>query len=81
MTIRDLLRAFEGKTKIDVQLETVNPFNKSDVIYNSLYFGEIRGVDKISLTNYMEARIVETKLCIDEKGNPFISALMEGSVL
>lgn len=81
MTIRDLLEVFEGKTKIDVQIETVNPFNKSDVIYNSLYCGEIRGVDKISLTNYMEARIVEAKLCIDEKGNPFISALMEGTVL
>lgn len=81
MTIGDLLEFFEGKTKIDVRIVTVNPFNKSDLIYNSLYCGEIRGVDKISLINYMGARIVEAKLCIDEKGNPFISALMKGSVL
>lgn len=81
MTIRDLLEFFEGKTKIDVKIVTVNPFNKSDLIYNSLYCGEIRGVNKISLINYMGARIVGAKLCIDEKGNPFISALMTGSVL
>ena len=81
MTIRDLLGVFEGKTKIDVQMETVNPFNKSDVIYNSLYCGEIRCINKISLTNYMGAYIMEAKLCIDEQGHPFISALMEGSVL
>lgn len=81
MTIRDLLKFFEGKTKIYVQMETVNPFNKSDVIYNSLYCGEIRGIDTISLAGYMEARIGEAKLCIDKQGHPFISALMKGTVL
>lgn len=81
MTIRDLLEVFEGKTKIYVQMETVNPFNKSDTIYNVLYCGEIRGVDRTSLANYMKSPIMEAKLCIDEKGNPFMSVLMEGSVL
>lgn len=81
MTIRDLLNVFEEKTKIYVQMETVNPFNKSDVIYNYLYCGELRDVDRISLIDYMEVRIMEAKLCIDDQGHPFISALMEGSVL
>lgn len=81
MTIRDLIENFERNTIIFVEMKIANPFSKSDVIYNVLYSGEIRCVDKISLTNYMEARIVEAKLCIDKKGNPFISALMEGTVL
>lgn len=81
MTIRDLLEVFEGKTKIDVQMETVNPFNKSDVIYNSLYCGEIRGVDRTSLANYMKSPIMEANLYISIEGYPVIGVLMGGSVL
>ena len=81
MTIRDLLEVFEGKTKIYVQMETVNPFNKSDVIYNLLYCGEIRGVDRTSLANYMKSPIMEANLYISIEGDPVIGVLMEGSVL
>lgn len=81
MTIRDLINTFDGTTEILVHMETVNPFNKSDVMYNYLYDGELRGVDRLSLNNYMEVPIKEAKLCIDEGGHPFISALMKGSVL
>ena len=81
MTIRDLLEVFEGKTKIYVQMETVNPFNKSDTIYNVLYCGEIRGVDRTSLANYMKSPIMEANLYISIEGDPVIGVLMEGSVL
>lgn len=81
MTIRDLLEVFEGKTKIYVQMKTVNPFNKSDVIYNLLYCGEIRGVDRTSLANYMKSPIMKANLYISIEGDPVIGVLMEGSVL
>lgn len=81
MTIGDLIKLFNGKTKIYVQMETVNPFNKSDTIYNLLYCGEIRGIDRTSLANYMKSTIMEANLYISIEGDPVIGVLMEGSVL
>ena len=81
MTIGDLIELFDGKTKIYVQMETVNPFNKSDTIYNLLYFGEIRGIDRTSLTNYMRSPIMKVELYNSIEGDPTIGVLMEGSML
>lgn len=81
MTIGDLINNVDGATEMHVQMKTVNPFNKSDLIYNTLYCGEIRGVDKDSISIYMNTFIEEAKLCIDEEGHLFISVLMEGTVL
>lgn len=80
MTIGDLINIFDGTTNILVQMETINPFEHSEVIYNHLYCGEIKDIDRVSISSYMEKSIKEAKLCVDEGGHPFISALMEGLV-
>lgn len=81
MTIRDIIETFDGRTKIYVQMKTVNPFNKSDTIFNFLYCGEIRGVDRTSLADYMKSPIMKANLYISIEGDPVIGVLMEGSVL
>lgn len=81
MTIRDLIETFDGQTKIYVEMKTANPFNKSDTIYNLLYCGEIRGIDRTSLANYMESPIMKANLYISIEDDPVINVLMEGSVL
>lgn len=81
MTIGDLIKVFDGKTKIYVQMATANPFNKSDTIYNLLYCGEIRGIDRTSLSIYMKSTIMDANLYISIEGDPVIGVLMEGSVL
>lgn len=81
MTIGDLIKGFDENTIISVEMKIANPFNKSDVIHNSLYCGEIRGIDKTSIGVYTDASITKAKLCVDGKGHPFMSVLMEGSVI
>ena len=58
MTIGDLIENFERNTIIFVEMKIANPFSKSDVIYNVLYSGEIRCVDKTSIGIYMDASII-----------------------
>lgn len=81
MTIRDLIETFDKTVKIEVTIEIVNPFNKSDVIYENIYCGELSRVGKIYPSDYMELHIKEAKLCLDEKGKPFISSLMKGLIV
>lgn len=81
MTIRDLIETFDGQTKIYVEMKTANPFKKSYTIYNLLYCGEIRGIDRTSLADYMESTIMKANLYISIEGGPVINVLMEGSVL
>lgn len=81
MTIRDLIETFDEKVTIEVTIEIVNPFNKSDVIYRRVYSGELSKVGKIYPSDCMELHIKEAKLCLDERGNPFISSLMKGVIM
>ena len=81
MTIRDLIDTFDKNVTIEVVIEIVNPFDKSDVIYQNVYRGELSRVLKIYPSDYMEMHIEEAKLCLGEKGKPFISALMKGLIV